>query len=766
MERGPNAAPKRAKPGNPGRRAAPGTPKREAGGRYVHLRELGELGDCGLSVARRAQAPQAEPVLLEQLNPDASADPVRSAAFVASAKVVSTLAHPNISPLCDLGSDGGRYFRCYERPPGDDLSDVLARSSGLDARAPVPVAVCLALDLARGAAHAHGKDCLHGALSPYNVRILMDGRARVWGFESLTGPRHTGRPLSERDRYAYLAPERAAGLEVTPRADQFSIGAILYELLTGDSPFDRANHLATLNAVLAARCRPVEELRKEVPPALRELLRRVLQQRPQARFASMVEMAKALEGALQISVPEARARVASFVRARLSDGPPRSLTPPPPAHSPPPLPTAPQRPSQQLPSSDSTVVSFHGVASQLALGPAPSAPASVSQPGFASLLQQMKESEAREESTMLEQPGPLRPSSLLKPPAPQASHGESTVLEHPGRVRPSGLRKTPPPPPLASEGESTVLAHPGRSAPVSRGESTVLELPNRPPADAARVATPPMRRAAPVSRFEERAPPPPRASSTTSVLRLALWTLTVAGALLGGIALGLWRGQRPTVEELPPVPIAAAPGAPPEFAPVLPQKLRGFKPLALKGEWPTKSFKPAKPQKAAKLAAAKRSTRAISERPQRKTRRERVDPELARALAADPTEAEAPASSPESAPTPVAVAAPPPREEPAPPPEPKASEGGDEALLQVWRENKREVLGCLKEHPDGLPSEGRMRLSLELSASGEVRKASAQGDVSGSVAARCLEDRLRALRFPAQGSAQPFTLSFGYRLPH
>src|SRR5436853_4648796 len=163
--------------------------------------------------------------------------------FRHEARAVAALSHPNIVTVIDRGEHEGRQFIVFEYVDGENLKRMIERRGP----APVPTALELAMQVARGLSFAHQQGLVHRDVKPQNVLLNGDGQAKVTDFgiaRSLDvhqGVTRTGTVLGTSD---YIAPEQAQGQAVDEQSDVYSLGVVLYELLTGKVPFPGENFVA------------------------------------------------------------------------------------------------------------------------------------------------------------------------------------------------------------------------------------------------------------------------------------------------------------------------------------------------------------------------------------------------------------------------------------------------------------------------------------------------------------------------------------------
>jgi class 3 adenylate cyclase/Tfp pilus assembly protein PilF len=253
---------------------------------------LERLGGGGMGVVYRARDLRLDRIVaLKFLPPHLSTDADAKARFLTEAQTAAALEHPNICTIHEVGeTDDGQLYIAMPYYEGETLAHVIARGPLAPARA-----VQVALDLARALAKAHERGIVHRDLKPANVMLTTDGVVKLldFGIAKLSDRRVT-EPGVRLGTVAYMSPEQAFGQVVDHRTDIWSLGVVLYEMLTGTPPFAGDAAQATLYAILTAEPRSVASLRPDVPPPLDAAVQRALSKRPDGRYASMRDFARAL----------------------------------------------------------------------------------------------------------------------------------------------------------------------------------------------------------------------------------------------------------------------------------------------------------------------------------------------------------------------------------------------------------------------------------------------------------------------------------------
>jgi serine/threonine-protein kinase len=261
------------------------------GDRY-ELEEL--VGSGGMSSVYRAHDRLLErSVALKILHEQYNRDDDYVERFRREARSVAQLTHPNIVTVIDRGEQDGRQFIVFEYVDGENLKQLVERQGPLGVRD----AIELALQVARGLAFAHDQGLVHRDVKPQNVLLDADGRAKVTDFGiarslDVDGMTITGTIMGTSN---YIAPEQARGQPVDEQTDVYSLGCVLFELLSGEPPFEGDNFVAVAMRHVNDPVPSVRDFRPDVPARLDWTIQRAMAKDHEERFDSMAEFAAELE---------------------------------------------------------------------------------------------------------------------------------------------------------------------------------------------------------------------------------------------------------------------------------------------------------------------------------------------------------------------------------------------------------------------------------------------------------------------------------------
>ncbi len=235
-------------------------------------------------------------VALKRILPDLSKDPVFREMFAAEARLSATLQHPDIVQVLDFGHDGDTYYLVMEYVQGADLHTLLSSAKNNHQKMPLDFCMSIVFACVRALIYAHSQSdpVVHGDICPENVLVGMHGEIKLADF-GLVRLKNSGRKIIA-GHLAYLAPEAAMGHMPTSLTDQFSLGAMMLKMLTGNGPYpehtdqNRAIELAKRGQVTS-----LDNLANGIPTGVFNVIKKMLEVDPERRFESMSELKQALE---------------------------------------------------------------------------------------------------------------------------------------------------------------------------------------------------------------------------------------------------------------------------------------------------------------------------------------------------------------------------------------------------------------------------------------------------------------------------------------
>ena len=276
---------------DPGYRARMSQPGDMLAGRF-RLDEL--VGRGGMATVFRAwDTVLGRPVAIKLLRPEIIADPDLALRFRREAHAAAVLHHPNVVGYLGAGTEGSTPYLVMELVDGDDLATTIRN----DAPFPPTTAARIARDVANGLAIAHARGIVHRDVKPGNILLDADGRARItdFGVARIAAESEATIPGTTLGSVHYFSPEQAQGLSTTPASDVYSLGLVLFEMLTGTRPFSGDTPAAVAIARVGAPAPSARAVNPDVPAELDAVVARALDPDPASRYSEAGAFADALE---------------------------------------------------------------------------------------------------------------------------------------------------------------------------------------------------------------------------------------------------------------------------------------------------------------------------------------------------------------------------------------------------------------------------------------------------------------------------------------
>lgn len=263
------------------------------------------IGTGGMAVVYRARDLMLErPVAVKVLRQDFTNNEAFRERFRQEARAAANLSHPNIVTVHDFGLDAGRLYIVMENVPGTDLKTILKQRGRLSMDEAIPLIV----QACAGIGYAHRAGLVHCDVKPHNMLVAPDQRLKVTDF-GIARALATIQPDEQHEVVwgspLYFSPEQASGQAPSPASDVYSLGVVLYEMLTGQLPFNSND-----SSELARMHREVpppspRELNPDIPPALEQILLKVLAKEPSARYRTADQLGRVLLNFSQYANPYA-----------------------------------------------------------------------------------------------------------------------------------------------------------------------------------------------------------------------------------------------------------------------------------------------------------------------------------------------------------------------------------------------------------------------------------------------------------------------------
>ncbi|XXF78692.1 protein kinase [Myxococcaceae bacterium GXIMD 01537] len=294
-------------------------------GKYELLRKIASGGMGQVFLAREHGAGFERLAVLKLILPHLAEDDEFLTMFLEEARLVARLSHPNLITILDLTEIDGRHCLAMEYVQGDDIRRIEKQARTQGKVLPVGLVLRIIADAAAGLDYAHkARDSqgqplhlVHRDVSPQNVLVGFDGGVKVIDFgvaKAATSSQQTATGILK-GKYPYMSPEQASGLGMDHRSDQFALGVVLWEMLTGKRLFKGDSDLMTLRLVKDCQVPPPSQLNPKLPPGLDEVVLKALAPTPEERYTDCGALRLALEDYLiQMRMPASNAHLSAFLR--------------------------------------------------------------------------------------------------------------------------------------------------------------------------------------------------------------------------------------------------------------------------------------------------------------------------------------------------------------------------------------------------------------------------------------------------------------------
>jgi eukaryotic-like serine/threonine-protein kinase len=318
-------------------------------GKYQLIRKLATGGMAEVFLARVAGPGGFEKtVVLKRILPHLAEDQAFVQMFLEEARLAAQLNHPNVVSIFDFGQEGDQYVMVMEYIDGPNLRALYRRALELAQPLPFALAAKIVSFACEGLAYAHDfadpatgapMNLVHRDISPDNILLGRNGGVKVvdFGIAKAANQEHHTKTGTIKGKFAYMPPEQLKGAVLDRRADIFALGIVLYELVTGQKPFESNSDAMVLQAILYEPMRPASMVRADTPPALQKIIDHALEKNRDARYGDCRE----LQADLEAFIVSQGAPVGQYQLAQLVQKLAGAATP-----AVPPTATPPPRPSQ------------------------------------------------------------------------------------------------------------------------------------------------------------------------------------------------------------------------------------------------------------------------------------------------------------------------------------------------------------------------------------------------------------------------------------
>jgi formylglycine-generating enzyme required for sulfatase activity/tRNA A-37 threonylcarbamoyl transferase component Bud32 len=283
------------------------------GATISHYRIVGKLGEGGMGVVYKAEDTRLRrPVALKFLRREALDSPEHKQRFVREAQAAAALDHPNVCTVFEIDQADGQAFLVMALVEGQSVSSKIAeRPLRLDE------ALDMAIQTAQGLQAAHEKGIVHRDIKPSNLIVNQHGQVKImdFGLAQLADRSRLTQTTSVVGTVAYMSPEQAQRLPTDRRSDIWSLGVVLYEMVTGRVPFEGEHEMAIIYSIINEDHEPITALRVGLPTELDRIIAKAMAKDPESRYQHVVELRVDLNNLRQMS---ASGKVPRFAAAAAS----------------------------------------------------------------------------------------------------------------------------------------------------------------------------------------------------------------------------------------------------------------------------------------------------------------------------------------------------------------------------------------------------------------------------------------------------------------
>lgn len=274
---------------------------------YQLLSKIATGGMAEIFLAKHVNSPvNSMPIAIKKVLKKYSDNPTLVKMFLAEARIICNISHENIVKIYDFGKFEDQYFIAMEYVFGQNLGAILEKAAEKGESLPLNFTIEIISAVLCGLDHAHNAqdrngnflNIVHLDMNPNNILISYDGKIKVvdFGIANANYTKKLKDSAGIQGTYAYLSPEQCSGTSVDRRSDIFSVGIILYEMLTGQPLYkDLDSDMAIMNAILYDEVEPIDERMPDIDPNLAKIVMKALEKNPNRRYSSAMDMREDLQ---------------------------------------------------------------------------------------------------------------------------------------------------------------------------------------------------------------------------------------------------------------------------------------------------------------------------------------------------------------------------------------------------------------------------------------------------------------------------------------
>ena len=274
---------------------------------YQLLSKIATGGMAEIFLAKHVNSPvNSMPIAIKKVLKQYSSNPTLVKMFLAEARIICNISHENIVKIYDFGQFEDQYFIAMEYVFGQNLGAILEKLKEKDMVMPLNLTIEIISAVLCGLDHAHNAqdrngnflNIVHLDMNPNNILISYEGKIKVvdFGIANANYTKKIKDVAGIQGTYAYLSPEQCSGKTVDRRSDIFSVGIILYEMLTGKPLYKQLdNDMAIMNAILNDEIEPINEFMPDIDPNLAKIVMKALEKNPNRRYSSAMDMREDLQ---------------------------------------------------------------------------------------------------------------------------------------------------------------------------------------------------------------------------------------------------------------------------------------------------------------------------------------------------------------------------------------------------------------------------------------------------------------------------------------